>query len=167
MSSCTQSAGVCDRLLRPLDRRRIATRALGLVMEWAAEHQAELAEDWCRASSGEPIVRIAPLAWNGLTMLTIRSVETLDDYWLRLTLSDRTTIERDVSDLLRGPVFEGLRTNYAEFRQARVRHGSVEWPGDLDLAPEALIWDGPVPHDSSRRPPARLVLHHPTGEPVR
>ena len=40
----------------------IATRALGLVMEWAAEHQAELAEDWRRASTGEPIVRIAPLA---------------------------------------------------------------------------------------------------------
>jgi hypothetical protein len=40
----------------------VATRALGLVMEWAAEHQSELAEDWRRASSGEPIVRIAPLA---------------------------------------------------------------------------------------------------------
>ncbi len=40
----------------------IATRALGLVMEWAAGHQTELAEDWRRASSGEPIVRIAPLA---------------------------------------------------------------------------------------------------------
>jgi len=43
-------------------RRRIATRALGLVMEWAAEHRAELVEDWRRASSGEPIVRIAPLS---------------------------------------------------------------------------------------------------------
>jgi Domain of unknown function (DUF4160) len=40
----------------------IATRALGLVMEWASEHRAELAEDWRRAASGEPIVRIAPLA---------------------------------------------------------------------------------------------------------
>jgi len=40
----------------------IATRALGLVMEWAAEHRAELVEDWRRASSGEPIVRIAPLS---------------------------------------------------------------------------------------------------------
>jgi hypothetical protein len=41
---------------------RIAARALGLVMEWAAEHQVELADDWRRASSGEPIVRIAPLS---------------------------------------------------------------------------------------------------------
>jgi hypothetical protein len=41
---------------------RISTRALGLVMEWAAGHQLELADDWRRAASGEPIVRIAPLA---------------------------------------------------------------------------------------------------------
>jgi hypothetical protein len=40
----------------------IAARALGLVMEWAAQHQAELADDWRRASSGEPIVRIEPLS---------------------------------------------------------------------------------------------------------
>jgi hypothetical protein len=100
-------------------------------------------------------------------MLTLRSVETLDDYWLRLKLSDGTTIDRNVRELLRGPVFDGLRTNYAEFRRARVRHGTVEWPGDLDLAPETLIWDGPAPHDASDPPPARLVLHHPTAQPVR
>jgi hypothetical protein len=40
----------------------IATRALGLVMEWASEHRTELIEDWRLASAGEPIVRIAPLA---------------------------------------------------------------------------------------------------------
>ena len=40
----------------------VSARALGLVMEWAAEHQTELADDWHRASSGEPIVRIAPLS---------------------------------------------------------------------------------------------------------
>ena len=97
-------------------------------------------------------------------MLRIRSVETLEDYWLRLTLSDGTAIEREVSDLLRGPVFERLRTDYAEFRRARVRHGTVEWPGDLDLAPETLIWNGPPRHDASEPPPARLVVHHPTAE---
>jgi hypothetical protein len=100
-------------------------------------------------------------------MLTLRSVETLDDYWLRLKLSDGTTIDRNVRELLRGPVFDGLRTNYAEFRRARVRHGTVEWPGDLDLAPDVLVWNGPVPQDASDPPPARLVLHHPTAQPVR
>jgi hypothetical protein len=136
-------------------------------MEWAAEHQAELAEDWRLASSGEPIVRIAPPSKNSRAMLTLRSVEALDDYWLRLKLSDGTMIERNVRELLLGPVFEGLRTDYSQFGKALVRHGTVEWPGDLDLAPEILIWNGPVPQRISEPPPARLVLRHPTAQPIR
>ena len=99
-------------------------------------------------------------------MLTIRSVQVENDYWLQLRLSDGTIVERNVRDLLWGPVFEGLRTNYDEFRRARARHGTVEWPGDLDLAPESLIWDGPPPAANSGPPPARLVLRHPTEHPI-
>jgi hypothetical protein len=99
-------------------------------------------------------------------MLKIKSVETLDGYWLRLTLSDGRAIEREVGDLLRGPVFERLRTDHAEFRRARVRHGTVEWPGDLDLAPDTLIWNGPEPQQATEPPPARLVLRHPTATPT-
>jgi hypothetical protein len=40
----------------------IAARALGLVMEWAAVHRPELEANWRRASAGEPVERIAPLA---------------------------------------------------------------------------------------------------------
>jgi len=94
-------------------------------------------------------------------MLTIRRVEVLDDYWLRLTLSDGAIVERAVRDLLIGPVFEGLRADYTLFRRARARHGTVEWPGNLDLAPETLIWNGPGPKGESERPPERLVLQHP------
>jgi hypothetical protein len=72
-----------------------------------------------------------------------------------------------VRNLLQGPVLDGLRTDYSEFRRARVRHGTVEWPGDLDLAPETLNWDGPTPGDPSDPPPARLVLYRPTAQPVR
>jgi hypothetical protein len=100
-------------------------------------------------------------------MLRIRSVEVADDYWLRLRLSDGTTVERNVRELLWGPVFEGLRTDYAQFRRARARHGIVEWPGDLDLAPETLIWNGPDAAGEAGPPPARLVLRHPTGHTVR
>ena len=91
----------------------------------------------------------------------------LDDYWLRLKLSDGTTIERNVRGLLWGPVFEGLRTDYYQFKRASVRHGTVKWSGDLDLAPEVLIWNGPTPGDISEPPPARLVLRHPTAQPIR
>jgi hypothetical protein len=101
-----------------------------------------------------------------MAMLTIRTAEALDDYWLRLTLSDGSAIERNVRDLLLGPVFECLRSDYSKFRRARARHGTVEWPGNLDLAPETLIWNGPTPRGGSQTPPARLVLHHPTAQPA-
>ena len=100
-------------------------------------------------------------------MLRIRSVQVDDDYWLRLGLSDGTTVDRNVRELLVGPVFEGLRTNYAEFRRARARHGTVVWPHDLDLAPETLIWDGPDPTADLGPPPARLTLRHPLRHAIR
>jgi hypothetical protein len=76
-------------------------------------------------------------------------------------------VERNVRELLLGPVFEPLRTDYAKFRRARARHGTVEWPGDLDLAPETLIWNGPAPAGDSESPSARLVLRHPAGDTIR
>lgn len=40
----------------------IPPRALGLVMEWAAAHQPELAADWRLAADGREPLKIAPLA---------------------------------------------------------------------------------------------------------
>ncbi len=40
---------------------RIPPRATGLVMEWAAQHQAELQQAWVQARNMEPLDRIAPL----------------------------------------------------------------------------------------------------------
>ncbi len=85
-------------------------------------------------------------------MIRIRSVTVLPVRSLRLTLTDGSIVERDVQDLLWGPVFDRLRSDDALFRRARARHGTVTWPGNLDLAPETLIWDGPDPDDDSRRP---------------
>ena len=36
-------------------------RAIELVLEWAAQHRAELARDWTRARAGETLDRIPPL----------------------------------------------------------------------------------------------------------
>jgi hypothetical protein len=36
-------------------------RALALLVEWTAIHKEELVEDWSRARSGQPLVRIEPL----------------------------------------------------------------------------------------------------------
>ena len=40
---------------------RLPPRALGLVMEWAAEHQEELKTAWDKAQNLEPPGKIAPL----------------------------------------------------------------------------------------------------------
>ncbi len=40
---------------------RLSPRARGLVTEWAAQHTAELLEDWELARTGAPLKRIEPL----------------------------------------------------------------------------------------------------------
>jgi len=95
-------------------------------------------------------------------MLRVRSAIALEGRSLRLTLTDGSVVERDIRDLLWGPVFERLRADDALFRRVRARHGTVTWPGDLDIAPETLIWDGPDPADDGRRPEPFLRPHSPS-----
>jgi len=40
---------------------RLPSRALGLTIEWAAQHQDELLVDWELASTRQPLYTIAPL----------------------------------------------------------------------------------------------------------
>ncbi len=91
-------------------------------------------------------------------MLRIRQATALDDYQLRLTLTDGDVVERDVSAVLWGPVFEPLRQDYRRFRAVAVEAGTVTWPGDVDIDPDVLIWGGPAPRDQSARPARFLKL---------
>lgn len=56
----SQTVTIEIRSLRVLEGR-IPPRALGLVMEWALEHQEELLEDWELARNNQPPKKIAPL----------------------------------------------------------------------------------------------------------
>jgi hypothetical protein len=40
---------------------RLSPRVMGLVVEWALQHQDELLEDWRLARESAPLMRIAPL----------------------------------------------------------------------------------------------------------
>ncbi|HEX9670390.1 MAG TPA: DUF4160 domain-containing protein [Thermoanaerobaculia bacterium] len=42
-------------------RGHLSPRVLGLVVEWAAAHKAELLEDWQLARDEQPLMKIAPL----------------------------------------------------------------------------------------------------------
>jgi hypothetical protein len=85
-------------------------------------------------------------------LLRVRSAEPLEGRRLRLTLTNGAVVERDIQDLLWGPVFDRLRSDDALFRRVRARYGTVIWPGNLDIAPETLIWDGPDPAENGRSP---------------
>ncbi len=80
-----------------------------------------------------------------MSLLRIRDVEPLEGWRLRLVLTDGSAIERDVSNLLVGPVFELIRRELAVFRQVRAEAGTVTWPNGADLCPDMLIWGGAPP----------------------
>ena len=83
-----------------------------------------------------------------MSLLRIREVMALEGFRLRLRLTNDAIVERDVSELMRGPVFEELRRNPEMFRDVRVEGGTVVWGNGADLCPDVLIWGGPPPPDT-------------------
>jgi len=85
-----------------------------------------------------------------MALLRIAKVTPLKNLSLRLTLTDGSVIERQVSELLTGPVFEKIRSEPEEFTKVRVEGGTVIWPNGADLCPDVLIW-GAAPPDEERQ----------------
>jgi hypothetical protein len=90
-------------------------------------------------------------------MLEITAAEPLAGRSVRLTLSDGAVIERDLSDLLRGPLYDPIAADDRRFAEVAVAYGTLVWPGGVDIAPETLIWDGPTPPDAASRRPAPVL----------
>lgn len=95
-----------------------------------------------------------------MRLVRIRGVEPLDHLRLRLTLTDGSVIERDVSALMVGPIFEPLRRDPALFAEAGVDGGTVVWPNGADLCPDVLIWGGPPPVDEAAFPEVAGAISH-------
>jgi hypothetical protein len=91
-------------------------------------------------------------------MLRIRSAIALDDYRVRLTLTNGDTVERDLTDIIWGPVFQPLLDDCTRFRQVQVEAGRLTWPGDLDFDPDTLIWGGAPSSEAGARPERFLKL---------
>jgi hypothetical protein len=67
-------------------------------------------------------------------------VEALQGFRLRVTFADGLTGMVDMSRMVRSPkagVFAAL-ADPSLFAQVRLDYGAVSWPGDLDLAPDAM-----------------------------
>jgi len=80
-----------------------------------------------------------------MTLVRIQEAAALDGFHVRLKLTDGRSVERDLEELLTGPVFAGLRGNPERFREFRVEGGTLVWPGGADLCPDVLIWGGLPP----------------------
>jgi hypothetical protein len=63
-------------------------------------------------------------------------------------------IEREVAALLKGPVFERIKADPAEFARVQAEAGTVVWLNGADLCPDVLIWNGPPPEADRREPAA-------------
>jgi hypothetical protein len=70
----------------------------------------------------------------------VTAVSVLPGYRLQVRFADGAEGVVDLSRMVLGRnpgVFESLR-DAAIFAQARIEHGAVTWPGELDLAPDAM-----------------------------
>jgi len=79
-----------------------------------------------------PIVPTAP--WR------IAKFRTLPDFRLAVEFMDGTTGEVDLSRLVmseKAGVFATLRDPEV-FARARLEYGAILWPGDIDIAPDAM-----------------------------
>jgi hypothetical protein len=73
-------------------------------------------------------------------MIKVISVEPLENYKLRLKLSDGRKGIFDVSPYLEMEVFQELK-NMQYFRRAFVNYGTVVWPNEQDIAPDTIEVD--------------------------
>ena len=81
------------------------------------------------------------------------SVEPLENYKLRIKLTDGRKGIFDVSPYLDMGVFQELR-DPQKFRCAYIEYGTVVWPNEIDIAPdtiEALLQPEPASDKSSLR----------------
>lgn len=79
-------------------------------------------------------VAISPMPWR------VASVAPLPGHRLKVQFVDGLTGTVNLAALVASPsagVFAALRTVEA-FNQVRVEHGAVTWPGEIDLAPDAM-----------------------------
>ena len=70
-----------------------------------------------------------------MPLLRIREVKPVTGFSVRLTLTNGSIIERDLTNLLVGPVFEPLRNDLGTFQRVAVEGGTIVWPNGADLDP--------------------------------
>ena len=84
-----------------------------------------------------------------MALVRISKAKALPAFHVEITLTTGEVVQRDLSPLLHGPVFDSIRADEEQFRQVRAEQGTLVWPGGVDLCPDAVIWGGLPPADSA------------------
>ena len=73
----------------------------------------------------------------------IQSVELQHNFTVRLGLTDGRMKSVNLEKYLKGPIFEPIRDNPAEFAKVYVdpRAGTIVWPNGADIDPDVLCDD--------------------------
>lgn len=84
----------------------------------------------------------------------VKTAEVIGDFVVRVTFSDDVTREVDLSNFLRGPIFEELH-DPARFAELTVdpQLGTIVWPNGADIDPDVLYGSAkPAWTDDSKVP---------------
>jgi hypothetical protein len=83
-------------------------------------------------------------------LLDVTAVEVCPEFMLDLKFENGERRRFDMSPYLQYPIFRRLE-NPGFFSLARAEHGTVVWPGDIDIAPETL-YELSVPVEACQPP---------------
>ena len=75
-------------------------------------------------------------------MVRVQAVRLLHGFLVRLTFTDGSERDVDLSRYMHGPVFEPIRTDRADFDAVSVdrEFGTIVWPNGADVDPDVLYW---------------------------
>ena len=73
--------------------------------------------------------------------LSVSKVKALDDYKLKLTFENKEIRIFDIKPYLDTGLFRRLK-DVDFFRKVKIAFDTIEWPGGIDLDPEALYEKG-------------------------
>jgi len=80
-------------------------------------------------------------------IIGVLSVQVLTGFNVHVTFTDGTERDIDLGPYLWGPVFEPIRNDHKLFTSVFVDPigQTLAWPNEVDIAPEALYYDGEPP----------------------
>lgn len=86
-----------------------------------------------------------------MDLLKVSSADYVSDYKLAVTFNNGSKLICDLLQTLQSGIFMALQDK-DQFKSFVVKDGVVEWPGDLDIAPEYLYKIGTPAPGSQKLP---------------